>query len=285
MNHETFDLLRSAYINKSDSKLVVQTQVLSLYFYRFCLYYNGECIVNEPFSRVPTCRFDLKGVDGDYVIEFIYKDQDRIEYSYELSLTIIKGKILQENRVEIIKTVSIDPKLLSVSSSSYEDYPGRSIIIDSFELNSFGINDFKKYIYIAFDDFSKEIFYLCSDYKNYNCVIMMLKEICKLTSYKVAQIVFDDSYSTKGFSKLVKYCKNNEIGISVEKVKENVSYDKAYQYIVDLLEEYLNSYIIVGCNYDKVLVGFVNKYNVIDKNKLIHHETPHTRISSFFNVN
>lgn len=167
-------------------------------------------------------------------------------------------------------------------------YPGEMIHFDTKRLPLLqGENhqDKHEYLFVAIDDFSRELFCAIMPDKTQYSAEKFLKQIIIECAYTIEQAYSDNGLEYKGNEDhaFVKLCQKNQIEQRFTKVKRPQTNGKAERVIRTLMEMWHDKTIFKNRNHRKLeLIRFVNYYNNVKPHKGIENKTPMEKLIDYF---
>jgi transposase InsO family protein len=182
----------------------------------------------------------------------------------------------------------IQEKLRKQAKRYNKNYPGEMIHMDTKRLpvlKGESPKEKHQYLFVAIDDFSRELFVAIMPDKTQYSAETFLKQVLEECPYTIEQIYTDNGLEYRGnehhaFGKL---CKESKIEQRFTKVKCPRTNGKAERVIRTIMDMWHSKHIFKNRNHRKVeLIRFVNYYNNVKPHKGIDNQTPTEKLINYF---
>jgi transposase InsO family protein len=182
----------------------------------------------------------------------------------------------------------IQEKLKKQAKRYNKNYPGEMIHMDTKRLpvlKGESPKEKHQYLFVAIDDFSRELFVAIMPDKTQYSAETFLKQVLEECPYTIEQIYTDNGLEYRGnehhaFGKL---CKESKIEQRFTKVKCPRTNGKAERVIRTIMNMWHSKHIFKNRNHRKVeLIRFVNYYNHVKPHKGIDSQTPTEKLINYF---
>jgi len=183
---------------------------------------------------------------------------------------------------------SIQEKLKKKAKRYNKKYPGEMIHFDTKRLpliKNQKKTDAREYLFVAIDDFSRELFAAILPDKTQSSAATFLNQVVEECPYKIEQAYSDNGTEYKGRKdhEFVKLCKDNKIEQRFTKVKRPQTNGKAERVIRTLMEMWHSKIEFKNTEHrKKELIRFINFYNTVKPHKGINNLTPHEKLIEYF---
>ena len=186
----------------------------------------------------------------------------------------------------------IEEKLKKQAKRYNKNYLGEMIHFDTKRLpllKGESPNETHEYLFIAIDDFSRELFAaILSDKTQYSSE-KFLKQVLHECAYTIEQAYSDNGLEYRGDPKVhafMKLCRENKIEQRFTKVKTPKTNGKAERVIRTIMDMWHKKYIFKNRNHRRVeLIRFVNYYNTVKPHQGLNGVTPMEKLIEYFYPN
>lgn len=168
-------------------------------------------------------------------------------------------------------------------------YPGEMFHIDTKRLpilKGESPHETHEYLFVAIDDFSRELYAAILPDKTQYSSEKFLKQVLEECPYTIEQMYSDNGTEYRGDREnhaFMKLCDENKIEQRFTKVKTPQTNGKAERVIRTLLEMWHEKTIFQNRNHRKLeLMRFVNYYNAVKPHKGTENKTPLEKLVSYF---
>ncbi len=226
-------------------------------------------------------------VSAPTVYKIIHRARNN-DYSIHRSVNkrfrCLKYGIRRLSRIE----KKVEEKLKKQAKRYNKKYPGEMIHMDTKRLPILKGEDPKKnreYLFVAIDDFSRELYVTIMPDKTQYSAENFLKQVLDECPYTIEQIYTDNGLEYRGnehhaFGKL---CQENKIEQRFTKVKCPRTNGKAERVIRTIMNMWHSKHIFKNRNHRKIeLIRFVNYYNNVKPHKGIENMTPMEKLINYF---
>lgn len=183
----------------------------------------------------------------------------------------------------------IEEKLKNKAKRYNKKYPGEMIHFDTKRLPLLTNESPKlnhEYLFVAVDDFSRELFVAIMPDKTQYSSEKFLKQVLEECAYSIEQIYTDNGLEYRGNPEVhafAKLCQNNKIEQRFTKVRTPRTNGKAERVIRTLMQMWHRKHIFKNRNHRKIeLVRFVNFYNTVKPHQGINNLTPMEKLIEYF---
>lgn len=189
------------------------------------------------------------------------------------------------SRVESI----LEEKLKKKAKRYNKKYPGEMIHFDTKRLpilkgESPKLNH--EYLFIAIDDYSRELYATIMPDKTQYSAEKFLKQVLDECPYTVEQAYSDNGLEYQGNQEhhaFMKLCQKNSIEQRFTKVKHPYTNGKAERVIRTIMDMWHNKTEFKNRNHRKTeLIRFINFYNTVKPHKGIDNQTPIEKLINYF---
>jgi transposase InsO family protein len=183
----------------------------------------------------------------------------------------------------------LEEKLKKKARRYNKKYPGEMIHFDTkrlplLEKENTNLN--REYLFVAIDDFSRELYAVILPDKTQYSSEKFLKQVLDECPYTVEQTYSDNGLEYRGNTEhhaFAKFCKENKIEQRFTKVKCPQTNGKAERVIRTIMEMWHNKTIFKSRQHRKTeLVRFINYYNTVKPHKGIDSQTPIEKLIDYF---
>lgn len=183
----------------------------------------------------------------------------------------------------------VEERLKKQAKRYNKKYPGEMIHFDTKRLPLLAGETPKErheYLFVAIDDFSRELFAAILPDKTQYSSEKFLKQVIDECAYTPEIAYSDNGLEYKGNPEnhaFMKLCKKNGIEQRFTKVKTPKTNGKAERVIRTLMEMWHTTHTFKSRNHRKVeLIRFVNYYNTVKPHKGINNCTPMEKLIEYF---
>lgn len=183
----------------------------------------------------------------------------------------------------------IEEKLKKQAKRYNKKYPGEMIHGDTKRLPLLGGESPKnnhEYLFIAIDDFSRELYASILPDKTQFSAERFLKQVLTECPYTIEQYYTDNGLEYKGnheYHAFMKLCLENKIEQRFTKVKCPKTNGKAERVIRTIMDMWHNKTKFKNRNHRKIeLIRFINYYNTVKPHKGIGNQTPMEKLTNYF---
>lgn len=182
----------------------------------------------------------------------------------------------------------VEEKLKKQARRYNKKYPGEMVHFDTKRLpviKGESPKNNREYLFVAIDDFSRELFCAILPDKTQYSAEKFLKQVLDECAYTMEQSYSDNGKEYRGnqdhaFAKL---CRENKIEQRFTKVKTPRTNGKAERVIRTLMEMWHNKIEFKNRNHRKIeLIRFVNYYNNVKPHRGIDNQTPMEKLINYF---
>lgn len=186
----------------------------------------------------------------------------------------------------------IQDKLKKKAKRYNKSYPGEMIHFDTKRLpllKGESPKNNSEYLFVAVDDFSRELFVAILPDKTQYSSEKFLEQVIDECAYTIEQTYSDNGKEYRGNPDdhaFMKLCKANKIEQRFTKVKTPRTNGKAERVIRTLMDMWHNKIVFKNRNHrKKELIRFVNFYNNVKPHKGIDNQTPMEKLIDYFYPN
>lgn len=184
---------------------------------------------------------------------------------------------------------SLEKKLKQQARRYNKSYPGEMIHSDNTKLpvlEGESPKDKPEHLYVAIDDFSRELYAAITPDRTQYSSASFLKQVLEECPYTIETWYTDNGTEYKGNPKeheLMKLCFVNDIKQSFTRVKTPRTNGKAERVIRTILEMWHSKTRFKSRAHRRVeLIRFVNYYNTVKPHKGINNLTPFEKLINYF---
>jgi transposase InsO family protein len=170
-----------------------------------------------------------------------------------------------------------------------KDYPGQMIHGDTKRLPLLEhqkSTEKREYLFVAIDDFSRELFAAILPDKTQHSASEFLDQVMDECAYSIEVYYTDNGKEYKGDSAhhaFMKKCLENKIEQGFTKVKNPKTNGKAERVIRTIMEQWHRTHYFVSSTHRKTeLKRFINYYNGVKPHKALNGLTPHEKLIEYF---
>lgn len=185
--------------------------------------------------------------------------------------------------------ISLQARLKQQAKRYNKSYPGEMMHFDTKRLPLLvgeSPKDTREYLFVAVDDFSRELFAAILPDKTQYSSKRFLQQVLDECAYTVETAYSDNGLEYKGHLEnhaFMKLCQENKIEQRFTKVKTPQTNGKAERMIRTLMEMWHAKTVFKGRKHRKVeLIRFVNWYNTVKPHKGINGMTPMEKLVQYF---
>ena len=185
---------------------------------------------------------------------------------------------------------SIQAKLKRETQRYNKSYPGELMHLDTKRLPLLkGQNNTqpREYLFVAIDDFSRELYAAILPDKTQESAAQFLQEnVLKQCPYELDYIYTDNGKEYKGNADhaFVKVCHQNNIGQKFTRVARPQTNGKAERVIRTIMEMWHEKITFKDAAQRHIeLSRFINFYNTVKPHKSLNMQTPYEILSDYFN--
>jgi len=183
----------------------------------------------------------------------------------------------------------LEEKLKKKAMLYHKDYPGEMVHADTKRLpllKGESPKENHKYLFIAIDDFSRELYATILTDKTQYSAERFLKQVLDECPYTIVQFYTDNGVEYRGDPEhhaFMKLCQENKIEQRFTKVKCPKTNGKAERMIRTIMEMWHNKTIFKNRQHRRIeLIRFVNWYNTVKTHKGINNQTPLEVLINYF---
>lgn len=183
----------------------------------------------------------------------------------------------------------LEEKLKKQAKRYNKDYPGEMIHFDTKRLPLLVGESPKnnhEYLFVAIDDYSRELFVAIMPDKTQYSSERFLKQVLDECPYTIEQAYSDNGLEYRGDLKhhaFMKLCQMNRIEQRFTKVKHPYTNGKAERVIRTLIEQWHEKTTFKNRPHRKIeLIRFVNWYNTVKPHKGLNGKTPMEQLIEYF---
>lgn len=182
----------------------------------------------------------------------------------------------------------IEEKLRKKARRYEKKYPGELVHFDTKRLpllKSESPNSPREHLFVAIDDFSRELFAGIFPDKSQFSSAAFLSQVLEECPYTIEYTYSDNGKEYKGKldHAFVSLCTENNIGQKFTRVKRPQTNGKAERVIRTLMEMWHNVNEFSSREHRKrELIRFVNWYNAVKPHKGLENKTPHEVLTEYF---
>jgi transposase InsO family protein len=182
----------------------------------------------------------------------------------------------------------LEEKLKKQARRYCKKYPGELIHFDTKRLpllKNEVKNHPREYLFVAIDDYSRELFAAILPDKTQFSSAKFLRQVVAECSYLIETAYSDNGTEYRGKSShdFVKTCTENKIAQRFTRVKRPQTNGKAERVIRTLLEMWHNKIEFSSRTHRRTeLIRFINFYNTVKPHKGIENLTPHEKLTDYF---
>lgn len=182
----------------------------------------------------------------------------------------------------------IEERLKKQARRYNKKYPGELVHFDTKRLpllKNETKTDPREYLFVAIDDYSRELFASILPDKSQDSAAQFLKQVIEECPYSIETAYSDNGteYRGKPDHEFVKTCRENRIGQRFTKVKRPQTNGKAERVIRTIMEMWHNRIEFKSRDHrKKELIRFINFYNTVKPHKGIDNLTPHEKLIEYF---
>lgn len=168
-------------------------------------------------------------------------------------------------------------------------YPGEMLHVDTKRLpllSGESTKDTREYLFVAIDDFSRELYAAILPDKTQYSSEKFLKQVLEECPYTIEVVYSDNGTEYRGTPEdhaFMKLCTDNKIDQRFTKVKTPRTNGKAERVIRTLMDMWHRQTLFKDRNHrKKELIRFVNYYNTVKPHKGIESQTPMEMLINYF---
>lgn len=183
----------------------------------------------------------------------------------------------------------IEEKLKNQAKRYNKKYPGEMIHFDTKRLPLLAGESTKlqhEYLFVAVDDFSRELFVAIMPDKTQFSAEKFLNQVIEECAYTIEQVYSDNGLEYRGNSEVhafMKLCQSNKIEQRFTKVKTPRTNGKAERAIRTLMQMWHRKHVFKNRNHRRIeLIRFVNYYNTVKPHQGINNLTPIEKLIEYF---
>lgn len=183
----------------------------------------------------------------------------------------------------------LEKKLKTKAKRYNKKYPGEMLHFDTKRLpllTGESTNESREYLFVAIDDYSRELFATILPDKTQYSAEKFLGQVLNECAYTIEQAYSDNGLEYKGNIEqhaFMKLCQNNNIEQRFTKVKCPQTNGKAERVIRTLIEMWHDKTEFNSRAHRKTeLVRFINYYNTVKPHKGIDNLTPMEKLINYF---
>ena len=183
---------------------------------------------------------------------------------------------------------AVERKLKKRARRYNKTYPGEMLHFDTKRLpllNGEGKQQLREYLFVAIDDFSRELYAGILPDKSQNSASCFLNQVVEECPYTIECAYSDNGTEYKGTDdhEFVRACKTNRIGQKFTKVKRPQTNGKAERVIRTLMEMWHENNKFESRKERKLqLERFINFYNTVKPHSGINNLTPYEKLVDYF---
>ena len=182
----------------------------------------------------------------------------------------------------------IEERLKKQAKRYNKQYPGEMVHVDTKRLpilEGETPRDTHEYLFVAIDDFSRELYAAILPDKTQYSAATFLKQVLDECPYTIEQIYSDNGTEYRGTKDhaFIKLCGENKIEQRFTKVKTPRTNGKAERVIRTLMDMWHRKTRFKSRTHRKTeLIRFVNWYNTVKPHKGINERTPMEQLINYF---
>lgn len=183
----------------------------------------------------------------------------------------------------------IEERLKRQARRYNKDYPGQMLHGDTRRLpllEDEKATEKREYLFVAVDDFSRELFAAIMPDKTQHSAATFLEQVIEECPYTIEVYYTDNGKEYKGNPQhhaFMKMCAENAIEQGFTRIKRPRTNGKAERVIRTIMEMWHNKYRFSSSAHRKTeLIRFVNYYNCVKPHKGIEELTPHEKLIQYF---
>ena len=183
----------------------------------------------------------------------------------------------------------IEERLKRQARRYNKDYPGQMIHGDTKRLpllESDKAAENREYLFVAIDDFSRELFAAILPNKTQHSAARFLEQVIEECPYTIEVYYTDNGKEYKGNPQhhaFMKMCAENAIEQGFTRIKRPRTNGKAERVIRTIMDMWHNKLRFSSSAHRKIeLIRFVNYYNCVKTHKGIEELTPHEKLIQYF---
>lgn len=183
----------------------------------------------------------------------------------------------------------IEQRLKKKAKRYNKDYPGQMVHFDCKRLpllEGESSQTQREYLFIAIDDFSRELFAAILPDKRQYASRRFLEQVLEECSYTIEQIYSDNGKEFKGavdHHAFMLLCKEHKIEQRFSEIRNPKSNGKAERVIRTIMEMWHEKTHFVSSAHRKTeLIRFVNYYNTVKPHASLHGLTPMEKLIEYF---
>jgi len=209
--------------------------------------------------------------------EFIPRDSSNQKY-----------RCLQYGIKRLAKVESkIEAKKKAEAKRYNKSYPGEMLHFDTKRLPLLKGEkkaENRQYLFVAIDDFSRELFAAILPNKTMKSAATFMKQVIEECPYTI-EVAYSDNgteYKGNGDHDFVAICQNNQINQKFTRVARPQTNGKAERVIRTLMEQWHHVKFKDRSDRNRQLCRYINYYNSVKPHKGINDITPYEKLTEFF---
>lgn len=240
-------------------------------------------------NHIRICHLKEKyHVSAPTIYKILHRARDK---DYSVHRSINKRFRCLEYGIKRLSKVekSIEEKLKKQAKRYNKQYPGEMVHFDTKRLpllTGETPKETHEYLFVAIDDFSRELFASILPDKTQYSSETFLKQVLNECAYTIEQSYSDNGLEYKGDPEnhaFMKLCTDNKIEQRFTKVKTPRTNGKAERVIRTLIEMWHEKTVFKNREHrKKELIRFVNYYNTVKPHKGIDNLTPMEKLIQYF---
>jgi len=183
----------------------------------------------------------------------------------------------------------IEERLKKQAKRYNKDYPGEMVHFDTKRLPLLSGESPKnnhEYLFVAIDDYSRELFAAILPDKTQYSSEKFLKQVLAECAYTIEQAYSDNGLEYKGNPlnhAFMKLCHEHKMEQRFTKVKHPYTNGKAERVIRTIMEQWHDKTIFKNRIHRQIeLIRFINWYNTVKPHKGIDNQTPLEKLTNYF---
>lgn len=227
-------------------------------------------------------------VSAPTIYKILHRSRDK---DYSIHKSVNKRFRCLEYGIKRLSKIekTLEEKLKKEARRYNKKYPGEMLHIDTKRLpvlKGESPRETHEYLFVAIDDFSRELYAAILPDKTQYSSEKFLKQVLQECPYTIEQMYSDNGTEYRGDREnhaFMKLCDENKIEQRFTKVKTPQTNGKAERVIRTLMEMWHGKTVFQNRNHRKLeLVRFVNYYNAVKPHKGIDGKTPLEKLVSYF---
>jgi transposase InsO family protein len=185
---------------------------------------------------------------------------------------------------------AIQDRLKREAKRYNKTYPGELVHFDTKRLpllKGQSASEPREYLFVAIDDFSRELYAaIFPDKTQYNAAHFLIETVIAQCPYQIDYTYSDNGKEFKGTAghAFVKACAQHDIGQKFTRINRPQTNGKAERVIRTLMDMWHNKFCFKDTADRRIqLVRFINFYNTVKPHKSLNNATPYEILNAYFN--